>query len=234
MAGQYLTSPSASESTFRERVFSAPVVIIPFGDSTTAGKAPGSAEGGSLGGGAWRTGCWQRLVAPGNTVTFVGQYTSGATDALAVGTGRHEGLSGIKLDTLTATMATQIAAAQAVPTAITLLAGINDIDQGEGASLSSRMTTALDTLRAASGMSQVPIFVANLMPTSGKSYDAEVATRSAALTTLILARTDRCYLVNSYAALTTADINDAGIHPTSQGYAKLGRAFANRMFEVIT
>lgn len=208
-------------------------MILGFGDSTTSGKAVNTLEGGSFGGGAWRTGCFQRLAAAGNSVTFVGQYESGATDGLYDATGRHEGLSGVKLDTLTSSMAAQVAAASPAATVITLLCGINDIDQGEGADLVDRMTAALDTLRDAAG-DVVPILAANLTPTLGKSYDAEIVARSAALTALINARTDRVFLVDSQAALIAAlDLNAGGIHPNSIGYAKLGRAFANKIFEVM-
>jgi lysophospholipase L1-like esterase len=183
------------------------VRIMPLGDSITDGV-------GMSGGGGYRVGLWQRAVAGGYSVDFVGSAFNGPS---SLGDHDHEGHSGWRIDQLDANITGWLRTSN--PRTILLHIGTNDIGQNyDVANAPTRLSTLLDHIRTLAPVAEV--FVAQLIPTTDSGNEARTKTFNAALPNIVAQHGSHYHLVDMHSALSTADLSD-GLHPNAAGYDKM-------------
>ncbi len=192
------TAPAQAESNGGVR-------IMPLGDSITDGfNVPGG----------YRINLWQRAVAGGYTVDFVGSAFNGPA---GLGDHDHEGHSGWRIDELDANITGWLRASS--PRTVLLHIGTNDIGQNHDvANAPARLSTLLDHIRTLAPAAEV--FVAQIIPTSNAANETKTQTFNAALPGIVAQKGPRTHLVDMHSALTTADLAD-GLHPSAAGYDKM-------------
>ncbi|MFG1702669.1 cellulose binding domain-containing protein [Nonomuraea sp. M3C6] len=202
------TSTAAAESNGGVRV-------MPLGDSITDGL--------TLPGG-YRIDLWQKLVAGGYTVDFVGSLFNGPA---ALGDHDHEGHSGWRIDQIDANIVAWLQ--RFTPRTILLHIGTNDMFQNPTGA-SSRLGTLIDRITTTAPNAEV--FVATIIPLSGA--DATVRSFNAAIPGIVQSRADagrHVHLVDMFNALTTGDLAD-GVHPNAGGYSKMATVWYNALRSV--
>jgi lysophospholipase L1-like esterase len=184
------------------------VRVMPLGDSITDGfNVPGG----------YRIDLWQKFVAGGFTVDFVGSLSNGPA---ALGDHDHEGHSGWRIDQIDANIVTWLRTF--TPRTILLHIGTNDMIQNSSGA-TTRLGTLLDHITATAPDAEV--FVATIIPLAGN--DSAVRAFNAAIPGLVQARVNagrHLHLVDMFSALTTADLAD-GVHPNAGGYAKMANVW---------
>jgi len=193
----------------------APVKVLPLGDSITDGlTVPGG----------YRIGLWQRLVAGGHTVDFVGSMTNGPA---SLGDRNHEGHSGWRIDQIDTNIVNWMRTY--TPRTVLLHIGTNDMfSNASGAP--ARLSTLLDRITDTSP--GVIVFVATIIPFP--SADAAVRTFNAAIPGIVQSKAaagKRVYLVDMFRALTASDLAD-GVHPNAGGYEKMAAVWYNALLAV--
>ncbi|MEU3982325.1 SGNH/GDSL hydrolase family protein [Streptomyces sp. NPDC026672] len=197
------SSPASADTT---KAPQAGVRIMPLGDSITDGFTPYP--------GGYRVGLWQRLVADGHTVDFVGSLSNGPAE---LGDHDHEGHSGWRIDQLDANINSWLQ--QSDPRTVLLLIGTNDLNQNHDITRApARLSQLLDHIRAVEPRCE--LFVATIPPQSNATLESRVRAYNAALPEIVASKGSRTHLVRIYDALTPADLAD-GIHPTQAGHAKM-------------
>jgi lysophospholipase L1-like esterase len=191
------------------------VRVMPLGDSITDGfNVPGG----------YRIELWQKLVAGGYTVDFVGSQYNGPAD---LGDHDHQGHSGWWIHQIDANIVTWLQAT--TPRTVLLHIGTNDIiNNSTGAP--DRLATLIDHITSTAPNAEV--FVATIVTLSAN--DAGVRAYNAAIPGIVQTRAAagrRVHLVDMYSALTTADLAD-GIHPNAGGYAKMATVWYNALRSV--
>ncbi|GAA0938597.1 GDSL-type esterase/lipase family protein [Virgisporangium aurantiacum] len=191
------------------------VRVMPLGDSITDGlTVPGG----------YRINLWQRLVAGGYTVDFVGSQFNGPG---TLGDHDHEGHSGWRIDQIDANIATWMRTS--TPRTVLLHIGTNDMF-GNAAGAPARLSTLIDHITAAAPNAEV--FVATIIPLSGA--DSAVRTFNAAIPGIVTSKVNagrHVHLVDMFSALTTADLAD-GVHPNANGYNKMAAVWYNALLSV--
>lgn len=191
------------------------VRVMPLGDSITDGlNVPGG----------YRIGLWQRLVAGGYRVDFVGSQFNGPAN---LGDHDHQGHSGWTIAQIDANVVNWLRAT--TPRTVLLHIGTNDMI-GSSAGAPQRLSTLLD--RIASTAPGTIVFVATIIPLSFN--DAAVRTFNAAIPGIVQSKVNagqRVHLVDMYSALTTADLAD-GVHPNAGGYDKMAAVWYNALRSV--
>ncbi|HEX6470960.1 MAG TPA: GDSL-type esterase/lipase family protein [Streptosporangiaceae bacterium] len=193
------------------------VRVMPLGDSITDGlTVPGG----------YRIGLWQKFVAGGFTVDFVGSLSNGPAQ---LGDHDHEGHSGWRIDQIDANIVNWLRTSN--PHTILLHIGTNDIIQNVNLSgAPARLGTLLDHITSTSPDAEV--FVATIIPLAGA--DSAVRTFNAAIPDLVRTRANagkHVHLVDMFPALTTADLAD-GVHPNAGGYAKMANVWFSALQSV--
>ncbi|MFY1576679.1 cellulose binding domain-containing protein [Verrucosispora sp. WMMD703] len=182
----------------------AAVRVMPLGDSITDGfNVPGG----------YRIDLWQKLVAGGHQVDFVGSMSNGPS---SLGDRNHEGHSGWTIAQIDANVVNWLRAT--TPRTVMLHIGTNDMF-GNSSGAPSRLSTLIDKITATAPAADV--FVATIVPLSGA--DSQVRTFNAAIPGIVQSKVDagrRVHLVDMYNALTLADLAD-GVHPNARGYSKM-------------
>jgi lysophospholipase L1-like esterase len=200
-AGVALTTqtPARAESNGGTRV-------MPLGDSITDGaQVPGG----------YRIELWQRLVAGGYTVDFVGTGFNGPAN---LGDHDHEGHSGWRIDQIDANIVTWLRTF--TPNTILLHIGTNDINGNvDVANAPARLSALLDKIRATAP--NVELFVAQITPLGDPTLERRVQTFNAAIPGIVAQKGPRTHLVDMPSVVGTADLLD-GIHPTASGYTRMG------------
>ena len=191
--------------------------VMPLGDSITDGfNVPGG----------YRVGLWQRLVASGRTVDFVGSLANGPA---TLGDRDHEGHSGWRIDQLTSNIDAWIRAYD--PGTVLLHIGTNDIAQNTDLpNAPARLGTLID--RITTGAPDADVFVATIVPLP--FAQARVDRYNDAIPALVRARADagkRVHLVEMRNALTAADLAD-GVHPNATGYDKMAAVWFDALRSV--
>lgn len=180
------------------------VKVMPLGDSITDGfNVPGG----------YRIDLWQKLVADGYTIDFVGSLANGPA---GLGDRDHEGHSGWRIDQIDANIVSWLRTY--TPHTILLHIGTNDMVQNPSGA-SDRLAALIDKIIAT--LPDVYLFVATIVPLP--FADASVRSFNAAIPGIVQARAaagKRVYLVDMYSALTAADLAD-GVHPNAVGYSKM-------------
>ncbi|MDG4786824.1 GDSL-type esterase/lipase family protein [Micromonospora sp. WMMD1102] len=194
----------------------AAVRVMPLGDSITDGfNVPGG----------YRVDLWQKVVAGGYSVDFVGSLTNGPA---SLGDRNHEGHSGWRIDQLDANIVGWLNTFQ--PRTILLHIGTNDIFQNRDLpNAPNRLAALIDRITATAP--ETKIFVATIVPAGSASTDAQVRSFNAAIPQIVQTRANAgrpVYLVNMYNALTAADLAD-GVHPNATGYSKMATTWYNAL-----
>ncbi|WP_239162282.1 SGNH/GDSL hydrolase family protein, partial [Acrocarpospora phusangensis] len=191
------------------------VRIMPLGDSITDGfNVPGG----------YRIDLWQKLVAGGYTVDFVGSQFNGPG---SLGDHDHQGHSGWRIDQIDANIVNWLQAT--TPRTVLLHIGTNDMIQNP-ANAPTRLATLID--RITSTAPNAEVFVATIIPLPFAA--SNVQTFNAALRTLVQNRANagrRVHLVEMFSALTASDLAD-GVHPNAGGYSKMATVWYNALRSV--
>ncbi|ACU72644.1 Ricin B lectin [Catenulispora acidiphila DSM 44928] len=195
------------------------VKVMPLGDSITDGITVS---------GAYRTGLWQRFVAGGYKVDFVGSLSGGPA---ALGDHDHEGHSGWRIDQIDANITGWLQTYQ--PHTVLLHIGTNDILQNDDVSNTpNRLSGLIDHITAADPGAEV--FVAQIIPLANSGQNAQVRTYNAAIPGIVSSKVSagkHVHLVDMYDALTTSDLAD-GVHPTAAGYDKMAAVWYSALLSV--
>ncbi len=202
-----------------------PLRLLPLGDSITCGThGPGPELWGA---GGYRTRLWQRLMAGGNAVRFVGHETKGPAEI----DGHHQGMPGWQIDQLTAEVPEWVP--PLAPDVVLLLAGTNDLIQGAGVEVAcGRLGALLDGLAQAAP--RAVILVGDLPTTRpGNAYRLAgelVAAYNAELPFSVAAAVARgaravAVPVGSRCELGASGFARDGLHPDGVGYERLGEAW---------
>jgi cellulase/cellobiase CelA1 len=195
------------------------VRVMPLGDSITHGEeTPGG----------YRIGLWQRFVANGFKVDFVGSQSNGPA---SLGDHDHEGHPGWRIDQIDANIVGWLQAT--MPHTVLLHIGTNDVLQNFNlASAPNRLSTLIDHITATDPTAEV--FVATIIPLASATAEANVRTFNAAIPGIVqskVAAGKHVHLVDMHSALTAADLTD-GIHPTAAGYDKMAAAWYAALLSV--
>ncbi|WP_433309912.1 GDSL-type esterase/lipase family protein [Micromonospora sp. CA-269861] len=191
------------------------VRVMPLGDSITDGlTVPGG----------YRIGLWQKFVAGGHTVDFVGSQFNGPG---SLGDHDHQGHSGWRIDQIDANIVNWLRST--TPRTVLLHIGTNDMF-GNAANAPARLSTLIDRITNTSP--GIIVFVATIIPFP--AADAAVRTFNAAIPGIVQAKAaagKRVYLVDMYRALTATDLAD-GVHPNAGGYEKMSAVWFNALRSV--
>src|SRR5690242_17963165 len=146
------------------------VRVMPLGDSITDGlTVPGG----------YRIDLWQKLVAGGYTVDFVGSLANGPA---SLGDHDHEGHSGWTIAQIDANIVTWLRAY--TPHTILLHIGTNDMYGSDPAGAPARLSTLIDHITAQAPQSE--LFVATIIPLS--CCDATVRTFNAQIPGIVTSK----------------------------------------------
>ena len=210
--------------------------LMPLGDSITAGQhSSGAVPGG------YRIQFWDRAVADGLSIDFVGGENNSSGSLVD---GDHEGHPGWKISQLKNLVQDGLLSQH--PTDVVLaMAGTNDVNNGaSAATMINRIGQLIDEVANASPNTK--LLVSSLPPLDaprGSASEAQnVLQFNALLPNLIdqkAAEGKQVFFVDAGGALTvqdlngdnsaTSDLND-GLHPTATGYDKLGDALYDAVF----
>lgn len=192
------------------------VRVMPLGDSITDGlTVPGG----------YRIDLWQKLVAGGYTVDFVGSLSNGPAN---LGDHDHEGHSGWTIAQIDANVVNWLRTYN--PRTILLHIGTNDIYGSDPAGAPARLSTLIDHITAQSPNTE--LFVATIIPLGFS--DSVVRAYNAQIPGIVQSRASagkHVHLVEMYSALTTADLAD-GVHPNAVGYGKMANVWYSSLLSV--
>ncbi|WFE97783.1 cellulose binding domain-containing protein [Micromonospora sp. WMMD987] len=202
--GSVVTAPASAESNGGVRV-------MPLGDSITDGfNVPGG----------YRIELWQRLVADGYRVDFVGSMFNGPSN---LGDHDHEGHSGWTIAQIDANVVNWLR--NTTPRTVLLHIGTNDMYNASGAP--ARLSTLIDKITNTAPNADV--FVATIIPRNGT--ESAVRTFNAAIPGIVQSKVSagkRVHLVDMFSAVGTGDLAD-GIHPNATGYRKMATTWYNAL-----
>ena len=192
------------------------VRIMPLGDSITDGlNVPGG----------YRIDLWQKFVAGGHRVDFVGSLSNGPS---SLGDRDHEGHSGWTISQIDSNVVNWLRTHD--PDTILLHIGTNDMYRENPGGAPSRLSALIDRITAQSPDAE--LFVATIVPLS--FADSAVRAYNAAIPGIVRSKADagkRVHLVDMYSALTTADLAD-GVHPNARGYSKMATTWYDALLSV--
>jgi lysophospholipase L1-like esterase len=188
-----------------------PCKILPLGDSITYGL--GTADNS-----AYRVDLFQKAVAAGQHITYVGSLMAGPTMVDGMPFPRNnEGHSGWTIDQVAGLIPTP--ALTDMPDIILLLIGTNDMYMGSPGTAPQRLASLLDKILA---VSDHPLLVvAQITPLA--SGNSAVMTYNAAIPPLVQMRAmagKHVALVDMFTGFSTTMLAD-GVHPNAQGNAKM-------------
>jgi lysophospholipase L1-like esterase len=195
------------------------VRVMPLGDSITDGLVvPGG----------YRIGLWQRLVAGGFRVDFVGSLSNGPA---SLGDHDHEGHSGWRIDQIDANIVGWLRST--TPHTVLLHIGTNDIIQNDDLpNAPARLSTLIDHITATAPDAEV--FVAQIIPLGNASLETQVRTFNAAIPGIVSSKAaagKHVHLVDMHSALTATDLAD-GVHPNAGGYDKMAAVWFSALQSV--
>lgn len=105
--------------------------------------------------------------------------------------------------------------------------GTNDATQNfEVSTAQDRLGAILDRIIIA--LPGTVVLISNLIPNLDAAGEANIKIINAALPAMVQARTDAgalVYLADMHTAITNADINSGGTHPTDAGYIKMANVW---------
>ncbi|MEE1939379.1 SGNH/GDSL hydrolase family protein [Streptomyces sp. TRM 70361] len=197
-------------------VSAAPVRVMPLGDSITDGlTVPGG----------YRIDLWQKLVADGYEIDFVGSMANGPS---SLGDRDHEGHSGWTIAQIDASIDGWLQAYE--PGTVLLHIGTNDMYRQDPGGAPGRLSALID--RITGRLPGVELLVATIIPLP--FADANVRAYNAAIPGIVRSKAEagrRVHLVEMYGALTAADLAD-GVHPNATGYSKMAAVWYDALLSV--
>jgi lysophospholipase L1-like esterase len=206
-----------------------PCVIMPVGDSITAGYD-------STTGGGYRLRLLHDIWTAQHNATFVGDNSSGPNTLDGKPFPKnHEGYSGYTIDPAPAINRSGIsplvppALKKYSPHIVTLMIGTNDVDtKNDLPNAPSRLANLIDAIITASP--NALLVVAQITPIVDNTIDPLVRQYNAAIPALVATRAaagKHIILVDMYSAFTkdasyAADYMNGGLHPNDTGYNVMG------------
>ena len=193
------------------------VKVMPLGDSITDGfVVPGG----------YRIGLWQRFVANGYKVDFVGSLSNGPA---SLGDHDHEGHSGWRIDQIDANIVGWLNTQQ--PHTVLLHIGTNDITQNDDLpNAPNRLSALIDHIT--NTVPNAEVFVAQIIPLSFDT--AQVNAFNAEIPGIVASKAaagKHVHLVDMHSALSAADLQD-GVHPNAGGYDKMAAVWYQALLSV--
>ncbi len=206
----------------------APVRIMPLGDSITEGSYNDMPNDGS-----YRNDLHNRLVADGFNVDYIGTFQDSSNPGLA--DTDHQAVPGIQIEAVRANLPLWLKSVDD-PDVILVHLGTNDFAAGAAPTdVIARMRKLIEEL--ATGRPYAKILVANLIlrtdVPSLQTKQAEFASMLPALINEQQAHDRNVELVDMQAALLSTDLLD-GLHPNSIGYSKMASVWHSAITAVIT
>ena len=206
--------------------------IMPLGDSITAGEHSIGAVPGS-----YRIQLWERFQSDGLTVDFVGSQSNGPA---SLGDKDHEGHRSWKISKIRSNLVEQGLFQQYPSDVILLMIGTNDINSGNSVSqIIANLEQLIDQINAESPNSH--LVVSSIPPVEAPRGDASEMQRindyNAEMENLVATKATagyNIYFADAGGSLTVDDINGElgdGLHPTEEGYNKLGNAWYDFLVE---
>jgi lysophospholipase L1-like esterase len=188
------------------------VRVMPLGDSITDGlNVPGG----------YRIELWNKFVAGGYKIDFVGSQFNGPP---SLGDHDHQGHSGWTIAQIDANVVNWLRAT--TPRTVLLHIGTNDMfSQSAGAP--QRLSTLIDKITNTAPDAEV--FVASIIRLNGA--DSQVRTYNAAIPGIVQSKVNagkRVHFVDMYPALGAGDLAD-GVHPNAGGYGKMATVWFNAL-----
>jgi lysophospholipase L1-like esterase len=174
--------------------------------------------------GGYRVDLWQKIVAGGYSVDFVGSMTNGPA---GLGDRNHEGHSGWTIAQIDGNIVNWLNTYR--PQTILLHIGTNDMIGNMGGA-PARLSGLLD--RITDHSPDTKVFVSTIIPLP--SADSAVRTFNAAIPSMVQGKVNagkKVYLVDMYGALTGSDLAD-GVHPNAGGYSKMATRWYNALLSV--
>jgi lysophospholipase L1-like esterase/ribosomal protein L27 len=207
--------------------------LMPLGDSITAGQhSSGAVPGG------YRIQFWQRSEDDGLAIDFVGSQENSSG---GLGDDDHEGRPGWKIDRIRTDIVEAGFLTQYPSDAIMLMIGTNDANGGvDGLQMRNRLINLIDAILAADP--DTYLFVSSIPPVDsprGSASESKAVDVYNGLIDDVADSYSNVYFVNAGGSLDVGDINgdnsdtndlDDGLHPTEAGYAKLGDAWYDGIF----
>ena len=210
------------------------IKIMPLGDSLTWG-VQGKEDRDS---GEYRPELWQRLVAQGLNVEFVGSQSDGSE----LGSQAHEGHPGWTIKQIEESVSTWLAIYQ--PDLILLMIGTNDTRKNSVGNMVVQFSKLIDRIVTASPKAQ--LLVASIPPIHPSKHSVRRIIQTVAFNRGI------AWLVNfkmtqskkvTFVDMTSLTINDLtsslplgldnGIHPHAEGYRKIAHVWYEAILKAI-
>lgn len=204
--------------------------IMPLGDSKTAGghnvePTPG----------AYRIQLWQNFTADGLSIDFVGSQSNGPS---RLGDKDHEGHGGWKTDEISALLDTGILKTYQ-PHIILLTIGTNDTGSSSVNEMYGDLSRLIDRIAKQSPNTQIFVSsIAPIDPNGSKHIKAAAAKNAEDFNALIpqlvnnkVSQGKKVTFVDAEGSLTIDDLASDGLHPSSQGYKKIGNKWYDALVE---
>jgi len=216
--------------------YNSPLKIMLLGDSITQG-VKGTNDRDS---GGYRPELWQKFVADGLAVKFVGS-SSGGPDTL--GDKTHEGHPGWTINQISASINEWLDTAQ--PDLILLMIGTNDTSKSSLRTMIENFSNLIDKITTRCPRTQ--LLVASIPPVHPAAKPAIRSLRAmyfnAALPSIVASKVAqdkkihfvdmRGLSVQDLTASLSLDL-DRGVHPNSQGYHKIANLWHDAVLKVIS
>jgi Ca2+-binding RTX toxin-like protein len=195
--------------------YNRPLKIMPLGDSITYGVIN---YGSNTESGGYRTELWNKLVADGLKVDFVGSLSNGPA---SLGDKDHEGHRGFRIDQIAALVNDWLDTQQ--PDIIPLMIGTNDMSWNKGLSTApNRLSTLIDQIT--NRVPNAQLLVASIPPLgTSTTNNQNVKSFNSSIPGIVdskVAQGKKVSFVDINNKLTLSDLAD-GIHPTAKGYRQI-------------
>jgi Ca2+-binding RTX toxin-like protein len=204
--------------------------IMPLGDSKTAGghnvePFPG----------AYRIQLWQKFSADGLSIDFVGSRFNGPS---SLGDKDHEGHGGWKIGQITDLIDGGLLNTYQ-PDLILLTIGTNDTGVSSAEGMSADLSRLIDRIAEESPNTQIFVSsIAPIDPNGSRNIKAAAVKNAEDFNALIpqlvnskINQGKKVAFVDAEGSLTTDDLASDGLHPSSQGYKKIGNKWYDALVD---
>jgi Ca2+-binding RTX toxin-like protein len=207
--------------------------IMPLGDSITYGVVASSQISNQNGG--YRTVLWDKFQKNDMTIDFVGSSSNGPSGPDSLGDKDHQGERGKTIDWIDARINGFLGNHQ--PDIVLLMIGTNDTSGDSVSNMVSELSRLIDKITAFSP--DLDLFVSTIPPARIASRNAKAEEYNSQMSGLITAKQAQgkqvsfVNMTGGANGLTMSDISplsiDNGLHPTLDGYQKIGNFWYNAM-----